>query len=496
MRDRTKSIGALVTVLLVLSMCISSHWLRDLRMDDGNLKQASTKNNTTPNLTDSPTNTTAENHPHNITIQNSAKNATNEHKSNHPHQHHHPHPHCSTLPTDFCSKYQGILRIEHGDDNAATGTVLFIYVVNHLIYASGQRLLPWIHLNDHNRCFDPIQHQANRTDNVTFSQGLAPMQYVVQHRRSPHSCYFRRQSRGVPGPVQLSVPRIYNTVLHENDTNKTIDAYTETTMGNGIWSDYFQSIREWECCQDKLPLLRLSLDDTKFALHYCAPWAVRPWPLDRMTKALFPRTLPNTNASLDEWYRPMRERASNIVSQYFHLQPWLKERIQQANPSTHCMAMHIRMTDKGHGRRKRPLESFRAFAEDYYYQCQRQVQTKESLDHTGANYTNVTLYVATDDELVMTTILQNWTKDMPGLSVLYQTSAGRSSSNRPVFDVFADNIHQVNTEALVEIYAMSRCQILVHGFSAMSEAAIYIHPTIVSINLDDEHQNKTVPVLQ
>merc|ERR1712232_1438612 len=45
-----------------------------------------------------------------------------------------------------------------------------------------------------------------------------------------------------------------------------------------------------------------------------------------------------------------------------------------------------------------------------------------------------------------------------------------------------ENHHRTNSEALVDILAMSKCQFLLHGNSAVSEAAIYL-------NFDLHHQS-------
>ena len=46
-------------------------------------------------------------------------------------------------------------------------------------------------------------------------------------------------------------------------------------------------------------------------------------------------------------------------------------------------------------------------------------------------------------------------------------------------------------EAFVEIHAMARCSLLVHGFSAMLEAVFYTNIDLHnwSVNLDDNGQN-------
>ena len=44
-----------------------------------------------------------------------------------------------------------------------------------------------------------------------------------------------------------------------------------------------------------------------------------------------------------------------------------------------------------------------------------------------------------------------------------------------MFALLQDNKHFSNIEALIEIYAMSKCQYFVHGYSGMAEAVTYIN---------------------
>jgi hypothetical protein len=52
---------------------------------------------------------------------------------------------------------------------------------------------------------------------------------------------------------------------------------------------------------------------------------------------------------------------------------------------------------------------------------------------------------------------------------------------------YIEDHHRVNAEVLVDILALSKCQLLLHGFSTVSEAAIYLNPSLHtnSVNLED-----------
>ena len=64
----------------------------------------------------------------------------------------------------------------------------------------------------------------------------------------------------------------------------------------------------------------------------------------------------------------------------------------------------------------------------------------------------------------------------------------RSSDFQAVFDLGAH--HRTNTEILVEILALSQCQFMIHGLSAVTESSIWINSELhyTSVNLEDpEH---------
>jgi hypothetical protein len=96
------------------------------------------------------------------------------------------------------------------------------------------------------------------------------------------------------------------------------------------------------------------------------------------------------------------------------------------------------------------------------------------------------VYVATDSLTAMEYVAKKWPKPATrtqGLNVV------RSAKNVSVAYMDEEQHHRINSEALVDILAMSKCDILVHGFSTMSEAAIYLNPKLhrQSVNVEDPH---------
>jgi hypothetical protein len=350
-----------------------------------------------------------------------------------------------------CQDYDGVLFMSNVDRNAATGTAFFHYVVDHLIYANMYNLLPVIQIDQINPLYDPAVHGLGSNRTVQVRKGEISTITGTDGMR----CQPRKRNRGIgyPGKPILDNPILRNLTLH----------------GNGIWDSYFEppvpsfSWDDPSCLE--MTFLEMSHRQVHPGMHVCWPLAVRGWMYTGM-----PYDLHENNKTLQEWFRPMRERGSRMTSQYIRLKPWLKELVDQANPPTkNCLAMHIRQTDKGHGRRKVPLAVFRVYAEAY-----------------SRSSGSGSIFIATDSANVFHEIQEQWDKNVTS-RILTQAGAFRSSTDKSTFKLLANQTHRVNTEALVDIYAMSRCSILVHGLSAMSEGAIYLNPRLHdhSVNLDD-----------
>ena len=340
-----------------------------------------------------------------------------------------------------CDNYSGILHIREGDPYAATGTLFFVYTINQILYSKLHNLLPWIHFDAKGVCYDRKVHQ-NNTMKVIRISGMAFAQEIkLQGKR--RGCGNPKRPLGYPGDVSEVMKNV-----------STVSLY-----GNGIWGSYFDPLVEFDwkdpSCQ-RLPIVHIPSKLVSPGIHRCAPWAVRPWQMKGMPERQQPSW---ANQSLHDWFGAMRSTAHAIVKQYYRPRPWLQSEIGRANPyAGRCLAMHIRMTDKGHGRVKIPLNAFLPYAQAY------------------ASATRDTkIYVATDDERILAQITSEWPQSIVERIVSRNDTLRSQQNDTPVFDAFANDRHRVNTEALVEIYAMSRCHAIIHGYSALTEASIYIN---------------------
>ena len=219
------------------------------------------------------------------------------------------------------------------------------------------------------------------------------------------------------------------------------------------------------------------------SLHECDPNSVRGWIYDRLPHSMRPHekgwdsndmndapSMERQPTTIHEWLGGMRQKAATIVKNYYRPLPWLQSRIdnmlfESFGDAKDCLAMHIRHTDKGAGRQKIPTEAFLPYAEAYI--------------RAGGKC----IFLATDSDRTWSEISHLWPLTVVR-RIVVQEGAFRSSTDRPTF--VQKDPSRINTEILTDIYAMSKCGFLLHGFSAVSEAVIYLNPTLHdnSVNLD------------
>lgn len=498
-----------------------------------------------------------------------------------------------TTTTSACNGYDGMLHIRAGDSHAAGATVLFSYVINHIIYAERHNLVPWIHFdNIHNRYTYTnsqdgtkmlmVKHQTLdsgdafiRTGGILLEQhgdGNLELQEersrrvlwssrrhsrrwgrfitrlqancnlvtrrrharkvlwasgsVVANKEEP--CFLSYDSTG--GAIKIhsgrlvlwqepAVPIINMSTTSDDyfvansldlelkskvvnpvnvtprngfeclNTHKTgllpipgppsfgdSEETNITITGHGIWRSYFDPVSsfDWDdpTCLN-LPVVQLP-DDMIVSLHECDPNSVRSWVYDRVPKSLRPHQgrgsngTPMVRPTVHDWLGLMREKAAAIVKKYYRPLPWLQSRIDSLVRSfgeKDCLAMHIRHTDKGAGRQKIPTQAFLPYAEAYV--------------RAGGEC----IFLATDSDKSWSEISRLWPLAVVR-RIIVQEGAFRSPSDKPTF--VQKDPSRINTEILTDIYAMSGCSFLLHGFSAVSEAVIYLNPALHnnSVNLD------------
>lgn len=357
----------------------------------------------------------------------------------------------SSYPHDIgvCDSYDGVLRFQPGDSGAGAATAFFLYVVNQLIYADMHNLLPWVHFDYYGPVYDPVEHSISENSLLMLNGGYIS-DAKIEGNRHPNPNY--------PGAPILDSSRMYEDTFF--------------IQGSGIWNQYFLPLNDFSfndtSCTSK-PYLVLSLGQLLPGIHYNAPWAVRAWQYGGMANSIR-RPIHQTD---HDYMGAMRVRAAIYVKKHFKLQPWLQERVDQTNPKKPedppCLAIHVRWSDKASGRTKVALEDILPYAKVY-------------VEEGGKS-----IFLATDQTTVFDVIDKEWPTSITSI-IRKQEGTFLSKDNKAVFNQVSH--HRSNTEAITEIYAMSKCGLLVHGYSAMTEAAIYLNIGLHkhSINMDDaEH---------
>jgi len=240
--------------------------------------------------------------------------------------------------------------------------------------------------------------------------------------------------------------------------------------GNGIWTNYFSPVSEFapdsQSCAGK-PIV--SLDENMVRkLNSWSPFSSKPWQFNDIPNELWN----SNNSSLKSVFEPMRIRANEVVKKYFRFQPFLLDRAQKVNPvdsaSAPCLAVHLRNSDKeGIHRKKFPPNKFR----DYLVAFAR----------AGGKH----IYIASDNSGSLNYVFEHFPSAITKMIRTQGPFVVRPSWKWPAH--MMEKHHRTNAEALVDAMAMSKCQILLHGNSALSEAAIYLNLELhnQSVNWED-----------
>jgi hypothetical protein len=351
-----------------------------------------------------------------------------------------------------CDGYGGILHISQGDSQGAAGTIFFLFVVNQLLYAEKFNLLPWVHLNNVSHyVYDPLVHGSGTSVAFQALHGFVPSTTAFVDPISKQQLLF-------PGrPIQ--------------QTN-SLQRQTETVTGNGVWESYFEPVSTFtpgDC--PHLPLLRLTPSQL-ISIHIHWPPSVRAWRYGGM-----PPSLIQPDLTYDQWFAPMRDRGSALLEKYVrpkqHLVEMARRVVSLRHSPQHCLAIHIRHSDKANRRKRIPVKKFLPYAQAYY----EEVVMRTNNNNSNSNNTfsdNAVIFLATDSHKVIHDIQRDWPSDLVD-RMTWQTGATivRSNDTTPVFKMSSH--HETNTQVLVDILALSKCEFMLHGLSAVSEAAMYLN---------------------
>lgn len=333
-----------------------------------------------------------------------------------------------------CDGYDGVLLISSVGDISGCTSGFFSSILNQLIYAEINNLKPWVHLrpDDSNKLiFEKEVHDpTNSTSRVSFFEGF----------------------------VEASSRKI----------RKNFEKSSLSIKGNGIWNTYMRPVSDFHVsdlsCQEK-PLVELHPATTRAAV--LAPWSVKAWRYDDLPVHLgWNSTYPS-----QKWFLDMRAKGSSVVKKYFQFQPYLVERANEVNqvPSGQvCLGVHLRNGEKtGKYREKISPKLFVPYIE------------------TFVELGGVHIYVSSDSHRAIHYLLNNLPGNISSFIGTQGSHVVRSTKlDWPLHMI--ESHHRVNSEALVDLIALSKCQLLLHGHSTLSEAVIYLNPRLAgaSFNLE------------
>jgi alpha 1,2-mannosyltransferase len=357
-----------------------------------------------------------------------------------------PHDSLRRQPThQACQGMQGVLHIASVAPEATTAGSFFTDIVNQLLLAERSSLVPYIHLApDTERIYDERIH--GKEEGPSYSLAIDD-----------------QTSQGVfKGDFVLSA---------DGENAKSFKS-----VGNGIWDSYLDPVSDFipgdtSCIGKKLTTLTASEIQSLSLL----PESVRAWHYDFIPEDSWPV---ETSAETDS-FAEMRQRGSEVVRKYFHVAPYIRDRAKEVNPISMgetCLAVHLRHAATGKYREKRGVRQYISYMTAF-------------LDAGGS-----WIYLSTDSS----TSLDQVEKKIPERIKSHIRSQGSSvvrRSHKWPTDMIGDH-HRVNAEALVDITAMSQCQMLLYTSATVPEAAIYMNPSLhkSSVNLEKKHlSNLTSP---
>eukprot|EP00545_Synedropsis_sp_CCMP1620_P009884 CAMPEP_0119028204 /NCGR_PEP_ID=MMETSP1176-20130426/38491_1 /TAXON_ID=265551 /ORGANISM="Synedropsis recta cf, Strain CCMP1620" /LENGTH=203 /DNA_ID=CAMNT_0006984291 /DNA_START=33 /DNA_END=640 /DNA_ORIENTATION=+ len=198
--------------------------------------------------------------------------------------------------------------------------------------------------------------------------------------------------------------------------------------------------------------------------HSQAPYAPKAW------RYWQPPYIQKLNLTLQEWFEPQRRHAAAVTKRYIRFNAAMEQRAACAHPiADNSLGMHIRHGDKWTSRYLVAVSDYRPYCEAF-------------VDNGGG-----AIYLATDSGLVVDEIMREWPERVSSRIVRQPAVQGLSRNKSAAFDLGVST-HRTNVEALIDARALSKCTYLLHGLSALSEAALFMNHGLTerAVNVEDE----------
>lgn len=435
------------------------------------------------------------------------------------------HPNCAVLSNQ--RGYKGVLLIQNADSGAGFGTAFFEYVVNQIIFAKRNNLLPYVHFQPNTGNVD-LQANISQLPVTTFTTVGMP--------------------RVLPDLAgQFSQENLPSKIAWSDLMNVPKSLTTVNVSGTGLWTDYFEPLvsgfsLNMNC---SFPLIILPHTMVDIGIHVLTDWSVRAYYYSPV-----PSNNPSDTTKFDEtWYFRNRLIASSIVSEMYRVKSRFRDAVElrfaravesidpqgyQAHIARHTvgstgtsdsfsttstttstgnnnntaasasashyrsvhyseqssviqpyisLGLHIRGTDKEavSGRKIVPVATFL----DFVIKFLANIPTS----------TKGLIFVATDDLKVVKEIQSTWPAYVLNHTFIPQEMLRSSGESNP-FNAHRNERHRVNTEVLHDLIMLSQCDFFLHGHSALSEAVIYsnlkLHQRSVDLEFDEGKRQMSI----
>eukprot|EP00747_Dinoflagellata_sp_TGD_P082565 gnl/TRDRNA2_/TRDRNA2_161744_c0_seq2.p1 gnl/TRDRNA2_/TRDRNA2_161744_c0~~gnl/TRDRNA2_/TRDRNA2_161744_c0_seq2.p1 ORF type:complete len:687 (-),score=81.45 gnl/TRDRNA2_/TRDRNA2_161744_c0_seq2:69-2054(-) len=271
------------------------------------------------------------------------------------------------------------------------------------------------------------------------------------------------------------------------DASQCHNFYDETKPGN-VWEYYFEPLPTRADPGAFKTVYRLA-DEQMLKLHVDSPWSVHAYYYGEPSNA----QREHLDVYDEEWYRHNRGLAAGVVSRYFKLKPAMQAEMQRLwerhvsnRSSPIVLGIHYRGTDKGGPWRhdKDDLNSYLPYIESF-------------LKANPSGH----VFLATDDYEVQEAMLHGeWPASVRNAIFMANEIRDDTREDRNLNGGMHDSwgsqstsVYNRGVEALMDIMLLSKCNFIIHGESAMAEAAIWLNFELHKHSIPISYRNRPEP---
>ena len=181
-----------------------------------------------------------------------------------------------------------------------------------------------------------------------------------------------------------------------------------------------------------------------------------------------------------DWWDHRHVIYGELIKKYVKVRPEISREVdrfyKEKMASKRVLGVHVRGTDRLVGEKfKKYFDKSQGFSEgkrpqDYFPYVDKYLEC----------YPDCNIFIATDQKQFIKEF-----RDKYASRVIF-TSASRSDSSEAVF-VADRRSDKIGEEVLIDCLLLSRCDFLLSGLSAVSEAALYFNPALPNLNLTYPH---------